>query len=904
MSSAGMDSAERSDESNVQVRNSVPRGTRGARAGMGRGLRRSAPRRTRRSTEEMSELVASSVAREISSQLLPLLEELRRSLNTSSPCEETSAGNAVLTNAASNDTGILIAATAARDADCNGRQTFGRATCTGTSNQPKHDSSLDCAGVNDHSAQASADTVRYERSVREDDWIDAFGGTANDNTQTSTYALCSLSQQLAPAIKIEPFDGDPRNWESFIGSFKVLVHDVIPSNAQRAAILRQLLTPRLRATIGTSLSSPGSYARALKDLRRLFGDPSLVVDASIQDLLRVAPMKSNSKEELEKFFFVVHGIITTLCTKNAAGELESKTTIQILASKLHRNLQSAWAKRVYDLRPRGATLVDFSKFLEEAVMVNNSVFLNGSDNRSSNPSTSVPDNRQRGHLHVMKTERENRNCPLCQGDHSLPACPTFASSSVQRRSEIARDLHRCFNCLNGSHLSRTCRSRSSCNVEGCRGKHHSLLHGASRVYAKLGGPHALKPPQPQEHIEDFHVGASAVTPMDCQVLLAVLPAQIVANGRSCKAMVLLDPGSEATLITEELAFRLGLSGPRRRLRFSTFHGRDPTLVSTSVAFRVSSVDGKRSFDVCNAYTVPQLNVSQRKVDWNTMRSRWNHLKDVQIHAPMGTKVDILLGMDVQDVHEQLQVLKAPGKLTAPVAIETPLGWCIVGKNPLAKRKGDVPTGPRITHVHYRGDAPELDELLPSLWLTESMGTMPMAKPPMSAEDKESIRILNSSIRHTGERYEVGLLWKTPKPALPNNRPAAERRLLYLEKRFAKDVRFARSYEAAIKEYVKNGHAVKVADEDLLSSKNVWFLPHHGVTNINKPGKVRVVFDASAAYNGISLNDCLMKGPDLSTSLAELLLRFRQRPVAVSADIEKMGSGTLRAPPSYCSMASC
>uniref|UniRef100_A0A5S6Q0B0 Peptidase A2 domain-containing protein n=1 Tax=Trichuris muris TaxID=70415 RepID=A0A5S6Q0B0_TRIMR len=218
-------------------------------------------------------------------------------------------------------------------------------------------------------------------------------------------------------------------------------------------------------------------------------------------------MKSNSKEELEKFFFVVHGIITTLCTKNAAAELESKTSMQILASKLHRNLQSAWAKRVYDLRPRGATLVDF---------------------------------------------------------------------------------------------------------KGCRGKHHSLLHGASRVYAKLGGPHALKPPQPQEHIEDFHVGASAVTPMDCQVLLAVLPAQIVANGRSCKAMVLLDPGSEATLITEELAFRLGLSGPRRRLRFSTFHGRDPTLVSTSVAFRVSSVDGKRSFDVCNAYTVPQLNVSQRR----------------------------------------------------------------------------------------------------------------------------------------------------------------------------------------------------------------------------------------------------------------------------------------------------
>ena len=58
-------------------------------------------------------------------------------------------------------------------------------------------------------------------------------------------------------------------------------------------------------------------------------------------------------------------------------------------------------------------------------------------------------------------------------------------------------------------------------------------------------------------------------------------------------------------------------------------------------------------------------------------------------------------------------------------------------------------------------------------------------------------------------------------------------------------------------------------------------------NPNKPGKVRVVFDAAASYKGTSLNDQLVAGPDLLNSLVGVIMRFRLHDVAMIADIETM-----------------
>ena len=56
----------------------------------------------------------------------------------------------------------------------------------------------------------------------------------------------------------------------------------------------------------------------------------------------------------------------------------------------------------------------------------------------------------------------------------------------------------------------------------------------------------------------------------------------------------------------------------------------------------------------------------------------------------------------------------------------------------------------------------------------------------------------------------------------------------------------------------------------------------------KTTKVRVVYDASSkeCKRAVSLNDCLHVGPSLTPQLFHVLLRFRERRVALVADIEK------------------
>ena len=107
------------------------------------------------------------------------------------------------------------------------------------------------------------------------------------------------------------------------------------------------------------------------------------------------------------------------------------------------------------------------------------------------------------------------------------------------------------------------------------------------------------------------------------------------------------------------------------------------------------------------------------------------------------------------------------------------------------------------------------------------------------------------------------------------------------KKLQKNPTFHDDYKILIHDIVVKGYAQRVPNHQRATGYEgkKWFIPHHGIYHPQKQGKICVVFDCSAKPKGNSLNDQLMKDPDLTNSLLGVLSRFQQECIAVMADIK-------------------
>ncbi|KFD49854.1 hypothetical protein M513_09321 [Trichuris suis] len=119
--------------------------------------------------------------------------------------------------------------------------------------------------------------------------------------------------------------------------------------------------------------------------------------------------------------------------------------------------------------------------------------------------------------------------------------------------------------------------------------------------------------QPEKAAKVTHVGATSRVPSST-VLLSVVPVCVHGSTSSSLTYALLDPGSEATLITEEMDNKLGLTRKKSTVRLATFYVSVPITTSAMVSFQVSGTDGMYTTHVKNVITVPGLNLSQRTMD--------------------------------------------------------------------------------------------------------------------------------------------------------------------------------------------------------------------------------------------------------------------------------------------------
>jgi hypothetical protein len=762
-----------------------------------------------------------------------------------------------------------------------------------------------------------------EESAGADSWIDdAFRSStpAHPAYDASKDAPSWLISTL-PRLEVPKFDGNPRNWLEFISSFKTLIHDVVPSNAQRLAHLKNYLDPKVRMSIGKILNDPAQYARVMTHLKRRYGAPHKVSRAHFKALLEIKPCRTDDLDSLTNLWYEMRGCIDTFEQNGNVADICSGTNVEMMAERLPPALQSRWGRHQKRMLPEKATLRTLDAFLEDYIEgeelgkpVHRTAVVTGTRDGKAHskdgvpkgkpshppfvramadpkppfelgpktgPATSAP--KAAGALApkpksdpawkpMAETAPKSPFCFACESkEHNTVACDDFLKLEPKKRAELATAKGYCFRCLAGKHRGRDCPKSMPCGVEGCRYPHHTLIHGAPRMHP----PRAVDP--------STTIRAARVEKdIETRTSMEVVPVTVLVGDVSFDTYAFLDAGADGSLIREDAARRLGIEVIKEKQRFGDFFG--GRIVETCVVdFQVRPIHGGPTFKVQFAHTVPRFNAPDQILDYKSIQDSFPHLQGIDLPSVSANEVTILIGQDVPCAHEQLEFRKPPvPESNDPVAVRTPFGWCITGRvQQVSSRQA-----PRIRRLCCPENV-ELQELVTKFWNVEALGVK-TGHELRSRDDKRALDMLKTSTRNVGSRYEAPLLWKSPDVQLPNNYNVAMRRLFAVERRFRSDQQFAARYAAVIEEHIRLGHATIIPDAELNGPVGrTWFLPHHGVINPNKPEKLRVVFDASAEYRGHSLNKALLKGPDLTTSLFGVLLRFCRYRYAVSADIEKM-----------------
>lgn len=145
-------------------------------------------------------------------------------------------------------------------------------------------------------------------------------------------------------------------------------------------------------------------------------------------------------------------------------------------------------------------------------------------------------------------------------------------------------------------------------------------------------------------------------------------------------------------------------------------------------------------------------------------------------------------------------------------------------------------------------------------------------------------------KHCGTpHWDAAYPWKGDPVTLPDNRRAVEATFLNTEKRLGKEPEWKAAYREQIHEMVSRGAAAKLTKDEINSWKGpTWYISHLVAPNPHSATTpVRIVWNSSQEFSGISLNDLLHKGPDVLNPIRGVLLRFRSGLYAALGDVKKM-----------------
>lgn len=334
-----------------------------------------------------------------------------------------------------------------------------------------------------------------------------------------------------------------------------------------------------------------------------------------------------------------------------------------------------------------------------------------------------------------------------------------------------------------------------------------------------------------------------------------------------EAKLLLDSGSQSNYITYAFLNKLRIQPETINMKVLGVNN-----TSTDINLKATiTIFSKINEFKCSITCLVIPAITEQIPSYKLIIDDWGIPDDTILADPnfnVPSNIDILLGAS----HFWDCILNGQYSLgkNLPMLQNTKFGWLVSGTITQQSSK---------SLCYFSGTVNEFD--LQQFWELES----PQINSHTLINNECENYFTDTTFKNVDGRFVVRLPFKYSPNLLGDSLKLATKRFIYLENRFKKDLEFFNDYNKFITEYQNLGHMT-------LSSTNAYndyYLPHHGVIkNDSLTTKLRVVFDGSAKTDsGWSLNDILHSGPNIMNNLFEILLRFRQFPIVVCADIEKM-----------------
>ena len=434
--------------------------------------------------------------------------------------------------------------------------------------------------------------------------------------------------------------------------------------------------------------------------------------------------------------------------------------------------------------------------------------------------------------------------------------------------------------MNWNHGFRKCPKPRECAHNDCNSSHNTLLLGAERVFPRKSSTTTSSSRNTKEANQDGHTSPStcAASVSDLKGLLPIAPVVIQVGDKRKRALALCDTACSHSWVDKSVAESLSLNGAPVKPTLNGINSSE-TVDTEEVAVQITS-DSNPDFSIdISPYVKNDLSVGSDRIDIATLKRKFPHLEPINFMIYSYSDVQIILGQDAFRAIRPVEYFESEDR-NAPVAVRLPIGWVL---------SGPVPSISALVSTCFRANTAEslLADKVRSGYETESFGTYIQADTRSKAEQR-AVSILESTTKHDGTRYVVGLLWTDDSVKLPDNYCSSLIQFKSLEQRLSKNLSLKEQYSNSVRDDREKGYIIEVEKHDpSCRTPREWYLPHHPVVNPHNSGKVRRVLNGASKFHGHSLNNALLIGPGLLQNLLHVLLRFRQYIFALSADIEEM-----------------